>query len=336
MKRYKIVLFVVLVLGVAFVVWQQRTAPYWHNEGRVFGTYYSVTYQNESDLQREIVAVMEAVDGSMSMFNPESTIAKLNGGVDTTLDAELLYLLPRAEKVSQATDGAFDVTVAPLVNVWGFGFREERWPTSETIDSILEMVGHEKIRIEGKHLVKDDARTMIDLSAIAKGFGVDKVAEMLEKENVRNYLVEIGGDIRVKGKGESGKNWRIGVNKVEEPGEEGEGERGYQCVLELTDCAVATSGNYRNFYDKDGVRYAHTIDPKTGRPVQRDVLSASVVAKDCWEADAYATSIMVMGLEKTQEMAEREKQLDVYVIYEGKDGQEEVWMSKGMEKYVKK
>ncbi len=336
MKRYKIILLIVLVLGVVFVIWQQRTAPYLHHEGRVFGTTYSIVYQNDRDLQREIVAALEAVDRSMSMFNPESTISKINNGVDTVLDPGLLFLLPQAKKVSEVTDGAFDVTVAPLVNVWGFGFEDEEWPTQEKIDSIQETVGYEKIHIEGKHLVKDDARTMLDLSAIAKGYGADKVAEVLEKENVRNYMVEIGGDIRLKGKNESGEDWHIGVNKVMEPGAEAEDERTFECVLSLSDCAVATSGNYRNFYEKDGVRYAHTIDPKTGRPVQREVLSATILAPECWEADAYATAAMVMGLEETQRVIDAHRQLEAYLIYEGENGGEETWMSEGMEKYVKK
>ncbi len=336
MKKYKIVLLIVLVVAVVFVVWQQRTAPYLTHEGRVFGTYYRVTYQNDRDLQREIVAAMQSVDGSMSMFNEESIVYKLNHGVDTVLDTQLIFLLPRALEVSVETDGAFDVTVAPLVNAWGFGPEEEQWPTREEVDSLMETVGYEKLHVEGRHLKRDNPRTMLDLSAIAKGYGADRVAEVLEREGVRNYMVEIGGDIRLKGKNENGEEWHIGVNKVEQSGAEDVDDRAYECVLVLSDCGVATSGNYRNFYEKDGVRYAHTIDPRTGRPVQRDVLSATVVAPNCWEADAYATAAMVMGLERTQEVVEAQKHLEAYLIYEGEDGEEKVWMSQGMEKYVKK
>ncbi len=332
MKRYKVVLLVLLILGCAFVIYQQRTAPYQHCEGKIFGTYYNATYQNDKDLSKEILKALQDVDASLSMFNPESTISKINNNEDTVLDKPMLYLLPRALKVSEATDGAFDITVAPLVNAWGFGFKGEALPSEQTVDSIRSFVGYEKIRIKGQNIKKDDPRTMLDLSAIAKGYGADMVAQVLDKNKVRNYMIEIGGDIVVHGKGSSGKDWHIGLSK---PVENDSILSGFQCILGLTDCAVATSGNYRNFFFKDGVRYMHTIDPHTGYPVQRDILSATIIAPRCYEADAYATAAMVLGLEKMKEVLSRHKDLEAYFIYTSSTGEQETWMTKGFEKHIK-
>ncbi len=342
MKRYQIVLLVILIVGAVFVVYQQHTAPYQHCEGAVFGTYYNITYQSEDDLQPAIVEALTSVDASLSMFNPESTIAKLNGGEELALDKGLAYLLPRALKLSETTNGAFDITVAPLVNVWGFGFKEEEWPSEATIDSILTFVGYEKIHVKGNRLVKDDARTMLDFSAIAKGYGVDVVAEVMEANKVRNYMIEIGGDVIVKGKSSRGEAWRIGVSRptLQAPilqdcdtlqnDEQGD----YQCILNLTDCAVCTSGNYRNFFYKDGIRFAHTIDPHTGHPIQGDVLSATIIAPHCYEADAYATAAMVLGLEGLKEILAQQKHLEAYIIYITPSGDEAVWTTEGFDKYV--
>ncbi len=332
MKRYKILLLLLLVAGAVFVVWRQHTAPYRHCEGKIFGTYYNITYQHDSDLQREIINALSGVDVSLSMFNANSTLSKINRGEDVELDKQTAYLLPRAIKVSEATDGAFDITVAPLVNAWGFGFKAEEMPSKATIDSILTFTGYEKVRIKGKKLEKDDPRIMIDLSAIAKGYGADVVAQVFENNKVRNYMVEIGGDLVAKGKGDSGKAWKIGVAK---PAEDGGTTQGYQCILNLSDCAVATSGNYRNFYYKDGIRYAHTIDPRTGYPVQHEILSATIAARHCYEADAYATATMVAGLEKAKKLFAKQRQLDAYLIYINAKGERKVWMTDGFKKYIK-
>ncbi len=333
MKLYKVILLVLLIAGTAYIAYNQHTAPYRTCEGKIFGTYYKITYQHTDDLQEAILSALGGVDASLSMFNPESTLSKLNRGENPDVDNLLAYLFPRAMKVSEATDGAFDITVAPLVNVWGFGFKNEEWPSQQTIDSIRAFVGYEKVRMQGKKIVRDDDRTMIDLSAIAKGYGCDVVAQLLDKEKSENYMIEIGGEVVVKGESSKGELWSIGVAKPVDVGEEQ--SEGFQCVLSLKDCAVATSGNYRNFFYKDGVRYAHTIDPHTGYPARHSILSATIVASHCYEADAYATAFMVMGMEKAQQVLEKQSNLAAYLVYTDDKGEWKVWMTDNFHQYIR-
>lgn len=330
MKRKHWILLILLVVGVAFIFYQQKTAPYKHCEGKIFGTYYHVTYQSNEDLSSEILKALNSVDSSLSMFNGKSTISKINRGENPDVDGLFEFLFPRSQKISEITHGAFDITVAPLVNAWGFGFKEDKWPNVQTVDSIKQFVGYKKVRLNGLKIEKDDPRIMIDMSAIAKGYGSDVVAYALEKVKVRNFMVEIGGEIVTKGKNEKGENWKIGVSK---PTDNPDGQKEYQCILQLTDCGMATSGNYRNFYYKDGVKYAHTIDPVTGRPVQQDIISATIIAPHCYEADAYATACMVMGLEKAKKVLSKEKHLEAYLIC-NKGGKQEVWMTEGFDKHI--
>lgn len=332
MKLYKVILLVLLIAGTAYIAYNQHSAPYRTMEGQIFGTYYRIIYQHSDDLQEAILSELNAVDASLSMFNPESTLSRLNRGEDPDADKLLAYLFPKAMKVAEATDGAFDITIAPLVNAWGFGFKKADWPSPEEIDSIRSFVGYEKVRMQGKKIVRDDDRIMIDLSAIAKGYGCDVVAQLLDKEKSGNYMIEIGGEVVVKGRNSKGELWSIGVARPAEPGEEK--SEGFQCVLSLKDCAVATSGNYRNFFYKDGVRYAHTIDPHTGYPVSHTILSATVVAPRCYEADAYATAFMVMGVEKARQVLETQSHLAAYLVYADEKGDWKVWMTAGFHQYI--
>lgn len=336
MKRKNIIqaiFLALLICGTIFVAIQNHNAAYQHIEGKVFGTYYSITYQSADNLQEDIEKALKSVDNSLSMFNENSTLARLNRNEKVSIDDNLLYLFPRAIKVSEATDGAFDITVAPLVNAWGFGFKKEQWPSDKEVDSLKALVGYQKVHLNDRTITKDNPNTMIDLSAIAKGYGSDIVAKTLDKAKVKNYMVEIGGEVVVKGKNDKGDDWKIGIAKPTTD-EEAQAE-GYQCILAISDVAVATSGNYRNFFYKDGVKYAHTIDPRTGHPVQQNIISSTVVATHCYEADAFATSFMVVGLEKAKEILGKQSQLDAYLIYINKEGKQEVWMTEGMKKYIK-
>lgn len=323
MKRiYNYILLLLLIVGTGYVMYSEHNAPYRKAEGTIFGTFYTVTYQSSEDLQPEILKALEAVDRSMSMFNEKSTVSLINRGETDKVDNLIDFLLPRALKVSERTAGAFDITVAPLCNVWGFGWKKNLWPTDAQIDSIRQFVGYQKLSLNDHRLSKSDARIQIDFSAIAKGYGVDRVAQMLDKAKVRNYMIYIGGEDRMRGVNEKGGKWRIGIEK---PTEKGEQSQGYQKILEITDKAVATSGNYRNFFIRNGKKYAHTIDPRTGYPVQHDVISATIIADECWEADAYATACMVMGLEKAKQVLTADKKLGAYLIYIDKDGKQQVW-----------
>ncbi len=317
-----------LIIGTVLIIKHQHNMPYQHNRGQIFGTFYSITYQCDNDLQKEIEAELKKVDLALSMFNKESIISKINRNEKVELNEVFLQVFTLAQKVSQDTDGAFDITVAPLVNAWGFGFKTGDQPSVTSIDSLMSTVGYNKISLKGRQVFKENKNTMLDCSAIAKGYGSDVVAAFLKKRGIENFMVEIGGEVVTQGISEKRVPWRIGVTKPTEDslsiGDE------LQTVLNVTNKAMATSGNYRNFYYKDGKKYAHTIDPKTGYPVQHSLLSATVLANNCATADAYATSFMVMGIEKAKAVLERHPELMAYFIYSDKKGELAVWYSPSM------
>ena len=317
-----------LIIGTILIIKHQHNMPYQHNRGSVFGTFYSITYQCDNDLQKEIEAELKKVDQALSMFNQESIISKVNRNEKVELNEMFLQVITLAQKVSQDTDGAFDITVAPLVNAWGFGFKTGDLPSGTSIDSLMSTVGYKKISLKGRQLFKENKNTMLDCSAIAKGYGSDVVAAFLKKRGIDNFMVEIGGEVVTQGISEKRVPWRIGVTKPTDDSLSVDNE--LQTVLNVTNKAMATSGNYRNFYYKDGKKYAHTIDPKTGYPVQHSLLSATVLADNCATADAYATSFMVMGIEKAKGVLERHPELMAYFIYTDESGNLAVWYSPSM------
>ena len=285
-----------------------------HIEGTVFHTTYNILYDDTIDHSRDFEQLFRDIDGSLSMFNDTSILSRINRGDEkVVVNAHVRTVINKAAEVSKVTQGAFDITVAPLVNLWGFGFRYGDSVTPENVDSILQFVGYQGIRIDKKGVLhKKDPRMMIDLSSIAKGYACDVVADWLKEKGIANYMVEIGGEISVQGTNEKGKPWSIGINT---PAEDSLAtNRELQEVVRVTHGGIATSGNYRNFYYKDGQRYAHTINPHTGYPVQQDVLSATVFAPDCMTADAYATAFMVMGSEEALKIAKATPSIKVYLI----------------------
>ena len=233
-----------------------------------------------------------------------------------------------AEKVSHETNGAFDITVAPLVNEWGFGFKTGVAPNRHVIDSLRLLTGYKKVKLIHSRVVKTDPRIMLDCSGIAKGYGSDVVANFLRSKGIDNFMVEIGGEIVTSGISPDRIPWRIGVTKPVDDSLQQQQE--LQTVLNVTDKAMATSGNYRNFYYKGGKKYAHTIDPYTGYPVQHNILSATVITGRCAEADAYATAFMVMGLDKAKKVLKRHPELMAYFIYADHKGRNHVWFSPSM------
>ena len=347
---WQIPLLLFLIIGTIYIARQERNMPFQHNEGRIFGTIYHLTYQCDKDLQKEIEAELMKVDYSLSMFNDSSVISHINKGngmIANTPEGKMFTdVFQLALEVSRETNGAFDITVAPLVNAWGFGFKQGEMPTPEQIDSLKQFVGFEKLHLktQGKQrsIDKDDPRTMLDCSAIAKGYGTDVVANYLRSRDVKNFMVEIGGEVVVDGKNEQGDLWRIGVNKPTEDPTSANND--LQAVINLPMAgnnvktklkALATSGNYRNFYYKDGKRYAHTIDPRTGFPVQHNILSATVIAPSCAIADAYATSFMVMGLEETKKILASHPEIMAYLIYTDAQGNYAIWQSDGLKDFIK-
>lgn len=319
-KKTTAIILPIIVIALVAVISMKRggegAMSYKTASGLVFGTSYNITYESDKALEAEIKAVFDSVDYSLSPFNKASIITAVNENRPVEVNDYFIEVFTLAKKVHKATDGAFDITVAPLVNVWGFGFKEGHFPTDSEVDSLRQIIGLDKVRLEGRHIVKDDPRIMLDCSAIAKGYAVDKVGEMLARNGVKNYLVEVGGEIVAKGKNSRGKTWSIGVTKPVDDSLSVNSEM--QMVLSITDCALATSGNYRNYYIKDGHKYAHTINPKTGYPAESGMLSATIVAPTCAEADAFATGFMTMGRDKSLKILRGRQDMQYILIYDDK------------------
>lgn len=314
-----------LIIATVLIIMQHRSMPYQHDEGMVFGTVYNITYQYDSDIKQDIEAELQKVDNSLSPFNKTSIISKVNRNENPKVDEMFTEVFNLAAKVSSETGGAFDITVAPLVNMWGFGTKQFHRPDKESVDSLMRFVGFHKVSLRDGHVVKSDPRIQLDCSAIAKGYGCDVVARYLRSKGIKNFMIEIGGEVVTSGQNEKQLPWKIGVTKPTDDSLQDNQE--LQTILNVTDKAMATSGNYRNFYIDGGRKLAHTIDPHTGYPVQHSLLSSTVIASDCATADAYATSFMVLGVEKAKEVLSRHPELMAYFIYSDKNGRMNVWFS---------
>jgi thiamine biosynthesis lipoprotein len=303
-----------------------KDKEYQHRDGFIFGTVYSVTYSNpeSKDLSAAITRALDDVNNSLSMFNKQSTIAKVNNNEVVQLDSLFLTVWNVGQEVSRSTDGAFDMTVAPLVDLWGFGLKNREIVTDAEVDSLRQYVGYDLVQLEDGLLRKTYPQMRIDAGAIAKGYACDVVADTLEAYGCTDFCIEIGGELVVKGLNSKGVNWHIAINKPVEDSTCVNSE--IQEVVELTNCGMATSGNYRNYYELDGKRYSHTIDPRSGYPVRHNLLSATIVAPDCMTADAWATACMVAGLDKAKEWIEANDDLKGYLIYE-ENGKMITWRS---------
>lgn len=341
-------LLLLLIIGTIYIIRtqdsksgnQHRAGEAWTTEetqrtqGSVFGTFYHITYQSNKELKSGIEAALQAVDNSLSPFNPKSVITAINDNTCMEADSMLTEVFNLAKTVSRETDRAFDITVAPLVNLWGFGFKTGTGVSEDKVDSLLVFVNIDNVQLQNGVIKKKYLETMLDCSAIAKGYGVDAVGLYLERQGVKNYMVEIGGEVRVRGTNPQGELWHIGIDRPTDDPANTNNE--VEQVLQVTQLAMATSGNYRNFYEKDGKKYAHTIDPRTGYPVQHSILSSTVLAQDCATADAYATAFMVLGMEEAQKVLAKHPELMAYFIYSDKAGHLQTWMTEGMEKMVMK
>jgi len=291
---------------------------YQEETGSIFHTLYQVKYQSDTLLTDKIKAELKAFDLSLNPFNPNSILSKVNRNEDVEVDQWFTNVFNKSMEVSEHSKGMFDVTVAPLINLWGFGFEQWDSISPQIIDSLKTFVGYRKVRLEGKHVIKDDPRIIFNFSAIAKGYACDVIADLLEREGVNNYMVEIGGEIMAKGKNAQGVCWKTAINKPEY-------ENSYvpaydRAIVQLCKKrGMATSGNYRNFIIKNGKRYGHTIDPFTGYPSEQNILSATIIAPDCMTADAYATAFMAMGTDEACRMAEQVPEIEYYIYYLGDD-----------------
>jgi thiamine biosynthesis lipoprotein len=303
-----------------------------HASGYTQGTTYSVLYFNNGlDLQYQIDSLLLSFDRVLSTYQESSYISKWNRNEHVLLEqpARFKEVLKRATEVNDNTDGAFDITVSPLMNYW---FAQD-WNTSDIdsamVDSLLGQIGMQNVVLEGVGYVKVNPNIKIDVNAIAQGYSVDVLARYLESLGIFNYLVEIGGEVRSRGSKPEEQSWLVGIDK---PADENL-ERHLTMSVKLNNRSLATSGNYRKFVEINGQKFGHSLDPKTGYPAQTDILSATVLADDCMSADAYATALMVMGFEQSKALVEKEEALQAILIYSvGKKIQ--TWSSPSLAEFI--
>lgn len=302
--------------------------------GQAQGTYYAITYFDKQarNFRPAIDSILDAFDLSVSLWVPNSVLSKVNANdTNVVLDEWFVDLYNKSTGIAHITEGAFDVTVGPLVSAWGFGFGNRLSMDSLKVDSLLQFIGYEKVALNNGRLIKQDPRIRIDFNAIAQGYAVDVLAEYLDSQGIRSYLIDIGGEVFARGLKPDGSRWRVGIEK---PATSPTDDRQLKAILELKDQALATSGNYRKFFEENGIRYSHTIDPSTGYPVRHSLLSVSVKADDCATADAFATAFMVMGLDKALELSRDLLSLEAYFIYTDETGGMKTTMTRGMKRLL--
>lgn len=305
-------------------------------QGFTQGSTYSISYFEKDSIgyQKQIDSILYKIDNSVSIFNPNSLISKINrGDTNVIVDKYFIEMFNKSMEVSEKTGGAFDITVGPLVNAWGFGFKNKEKLNQQIIDSLLNFVGYKMVHLKGKKVIKEKPGIMLDFNAIAQGYTVDEVSKYLDSKKIENYIVEIGGEVYAKGRKMDKKNWKVGI---EQPTEHADDKQSYKNIVSLENKAISTSGNYRKYFMENGIRYSHEIDPKTGYPVKNSVLSVSVLADDCTTADAYATAFMVFGLDKGKEFLEKNKFLEAHFIYTDAKENYLTYTSEGLKKLFDK
>jgi len=302
--------------------------------GNAQGSTYHITYFDSlnRNFQSEIEKILQDFDKSVSTYIPTSIISKINTNQkNVKVDKYFIACFNKAKEVWKNTNGAFDPTVYPLVNAWGFGPGKKQKIEKRVIDSLLKFVGFDLIELKGNKIIKKNPRVALDFNAFAQGYSVDVVSEFLNTKGIKAYMVEIGGEVYAKGKKPNGTNWTIGIEK---PIDNKEYANPLKAIVKLENLAIATSGNYRRFVIEDGVKYAHHLDPKTGYPTKNNLLSASIFAKDCMSSDANATGVLVLGLEKAKEFLNNHKELQAYLIYSDDQGNYQVYETPGLNAFV--
>lgn len=308
----KVVLFFFFI---TFLITNCTSKEYVVIEGFTQGTTYRIVHSDDvgHSLDSVVAGILFRIDNSLSVYNSESLISEFNRGYGITPDSLMINVFNRSYDIYKLSDGHFDVSAAPLFNIWGFGSTARSNVTEQILDSAMALIGMDKIVISDGRLIRKKEGVTLNFNAIAQGYTADVIAEELNRRGVKNYLVEVGGEIMCKGKNPAGKLWSVGIDKPVD-GNIIQGAQ-LQDVLLLDSGGLATSGNYRKFYEQDGIKYSHTINPKTGYPVSHSLLSATVIAKDAITADAYATWFMVVGLEKAISITENTPGIESYLIY---------------------
>lgn len=297
--------------------------------GLAQGSTYSIVYDNKksidpAELRKKVEKILSDFDLSLSLYKDSSIISKINRNEDVVPDSFFTEVFRKSALISEMTDGAFDITVGPLVKAWGFGPDARKSFTESKRDSLLKLVGMSKVSLINGRLVKTDPRICLDVNAIAQGFSVDVICRLFDTLGIKNYLVEIGGEVRAKGK-KAGNLWRVGIDKPEDnnmtPG------KTLQAIIRITDKAIATSGNYRKFYIEDGIKYSHHVDPRTGYTTKNTLLSISIIADECAMADGVATGCLVMGKVKAMEFLDVHPEFEAFMVYSDDNGNFKTWTS---------
>ena len=299
-------------------------------------TPYSVKYEAQHNLENEIRQVMRDYYHAINPFDGTSIIAHVNRNEDIAVDSIFTMVFNTAMQVAEATDGALDVTCAPYINAWGFGFKTDSTAvTQQLLDSLSQFVGYDKVSLIDNKVIKQDPRIMLNFSALGDGCACDLIATLLDNHGIENYMIEVGGEVRTAGHNSRGAAWHIGIVT---PEDDPDGNNSNLQAIAMLDgrYGLATSGNYRNFYERDGRKYGHTINPATGYPAEQDVLSATVIAPTSIEADAYATALMVMGREKARLLASEHKELAYYLIYIDENDSIRTEQSPSFDKFLKR
>lgn len=298
-------------------------------------TYYRVIYNHHACLNEEILQVYNDLYQSINPFDPQSTISKVNKNENVFLDDFFIEAFKRSIELAKETNGLFDPTCAPLINLWGFGFEKRSEATPATIDDIKKYVGYKKIKLNGNSIEKQDPRIQLNFSAIGDGFSCEVIARHLDQQGVKDYLIDIGGEMVIKGKSRTDEDWKVGI--IQPPKELGVNKRSQiNTMLYISGkTALATSGNYNNYKIENGKKFGHSIHPLTGYPAENKILSATVLAPDCITAEAYATAIMVSDLDHLDQLLDRHQPIEYYIIYLDTSDNYQIRQSYGISKYMK-
>lgn len=321
-------LFVVILLMLSCKEEQKEFTSF---QGSAFGTTYSITYydQLQRDYSKEIDSLIYVMNKSLSTYMPNSDISKINGGnTEIMIDDNFNEVFLKSSRIYEETNGFFDPTVGPLVNAWGFGPEKSINNLSALqVDSLMQFVGFDKVKVHNGQIVKDTSEIYFDFNAIAKGFGIDLMGRFLESRGCQNYLIELGGEVRARGRNRTGGFWKVAI---EDPNTDG--SRSFSKITVLENKSMASSGNYRKFkMDANGRKFVHTINPITGYAVESDLLGASVISElDCADVDAYATAFMAMGFTKTKAFLEEHDELNAHIIYTDTTGEIQSYTTKNL------
>ncbi|HLP74379.1 MAG TPA: FAD:protein FMN transferase [Bacteroidales bacterium] len=325
------------VLALSFLLSCTKLPPRIESfNGFAQGTTYSVVYDDNrkfepSELREQVEKILRDFDMSLSLYKDSSILCRVNRNEDVKVDTYFTESFKKSLDIYRMTGGAFDITVGPLVRAWGFGPDEHRNFTERKRDSLLRLVGMDKISLRDGKVVKADTGIKLDFNAIAQGYSVDVVCDYLKSRGLKNYLVEIGGEVRAVGK-KGDEKWRIGIDRPEEnnftPGED------LEAIISISDESLATSGNYRKFYVENGIKYSHTINPKTGYPAKNNLLSATILASDCGTADGIATACMVMGKENAVNFINEHPEFRAFFVYSDEKGNFRTWLSPELQKMI--